>query len=188
MSEEEKEAKESIEYWKARLYGNEGCEYIDVAQEDLRIFINLVETKEKDIESLEKYSNEQEENIIEKNNNICNLEFQIEKLQKENEKLDNDNVKWRSNNVIQLAKIDNLEKENKKLKKLMAHKNGYTKKLEEDLFENARNYVISIQKIKDKIEDLKMSGGSDEIDNTENTVRELVIEVLQDILEESEEK
>ena len=40
MSEEEKEA---IEYLKTRLYGNEGCKYIDVAQEDLRIFINLID-------------------------------------------------------------------------------------------------------------------------------------------------
>ena len=48
------------------------------------------------------------------------------------------------------------------------------------------NY-IPVQKIKDKIEDLKMSGGSNGKDNTENTVRELVIEVLQDILDESSE-
>ena len=37
MNEEEKKA---IEYLKTRLYGNKGCKYIDVAQEDLRIFIN----------------------------------------------------------------------------------------------------------------------------------------------------
>ena len=47
MNEEEKNA---IEYLKTRLYGNEGCKYIDVSQEDLRIFINLVDRKEKDIE------------------------------------------------------------------------------------------------------------------------------------------
>lgn len=41
----------------------------------------------KEIKSWKKYSDEQEENIIEKNNIICNLEFQIEKLQKENEGL-----------------------------------------------------------------------------------------------------
>ena len=83
--------------------------------------------------------------------------------------------------------IKELQKKNDELKKLMAHKNWYTQKLEEDLFENARNYVIKKQKIKDKIEDLKMSGGSDGKDNTENTARELAIEALQDILEESEE-
>lgn len=37
----------------------------------------------------------------------------------------------------------------------MAHKNGYTKLLEEDLFENCSNYVIPIQTIKGKIEELK---------------------------------
>lgn len=84
MNEKEKNA---IEYLKTRLYGNEDCKYIDVAQEDLRIFVNLINQMEKNINSLEKYSDEQEENIIEKNNNICNLEFQIEKLQKENERL-----------------------------------------------------------------------------------------------------
>lgn len=44
-----------------------------------------VENKElkKEIKSWKKYSDEQEENIIEKNNIICNLEFQIEKQQKE---------------------------------------------------------------------------------------------------------
>ena len=41
----------------------------------------------KEIKSWKKYSDEQEENIIEKNNIICNLEFQREKLQKENEEL-----------------------------------------------------------------------------------------------------
>lgn len=61
MSEEEKEA---IEYLKTRLYGNEGCKYIDVAQEDLRIFINLIDRLQ---------------------NKKCKPEFDMEKLQKENE-------------------------------------------------------------------------------------------------------
>lgn len=47
-------------------------------------------------------------------------------------------------------------KENEELKGLIAHKNGYTKKLEEDLFENCSNYVVSVQKIKDKIEKEKL--------------------------------
>lgn len=42
----------------------------------------------KEIKSWEKYSAEQEENIIEKNNIICNLEFQREKQQKEIEEKD----------------------------------------------------------------------------------------------------
>ena len=61
-------------------------------------------------------------NIDDVTTNIRNEEVQtilnlVEKLQKQIEELDNDNVKWRANYVIQLAKIDDLEKENKELKK-----------------------------------------------------------------------
>ena len=49
MNEEEKNA---IEYLKIRLYGNEGCKYIDVAQEDLRIFTNLIDKVQKENEEL----------------------------------------------------------------------------------------------------------------------------------------
>lgn len=52
--------------------------------------------------------------------------------------------------------IEKLQKENEELKNLMAHKNDYTKKLEEDLFENCSNYVIPVQKVKDKIEEEKI--------------------------------
>lgn len=64
-------------------------------------------------------------------------------------------------------------------------KNEYVK-LYQDLL--LKENVIPIQKVKDKIENLKMSGGSDGKDNTENTVQELVIEALQDILDESKGK
>ena len=82
MNEKEKNA---IEYLKTRLYGNEGCKYIDVAQEDLRIFINLVDRKEKDIEGWKKHCEEIEEEQTEMSNKNCELEFEVEKLQKENE-------------------------------------------------------------------------------------------------------
>lgn len=85
MNEEQKEA---IEYLKTRLYGNEGCKYIDVAQEDLRIFINLVDRKEKDIEGWKKYCEEIEEEQTEMSNKNCELEFEVEKLKKENEELE----------------------------------------------------------------------------------------------------
>ena len=52
MNEEEKQA---IEYLKARLYLNEGCYLIDVAQSDLRIFLNLVDKQQKEIKDLLKY-------------------------------------------------------------------------------------------------------------------------------------
>ena len=56
---------------------------------------------------------------------------------------------------IVLNLIEKLQKENEKLKRLIAHKNEYTKKLEEDLFENDENYVILVQKVKDKMEELQ---------------------------------
>ena len=55
---------------------------------------------------------------------------------------------------ILLNLLEKLQKENEELKRFMAHKNGYTKLLEEDLFENCSNYVIPIQTIKDKIKEL----------------------------------
>ena len=60
----------------------------------------------------------------------------------------------RANKTI-LNLIEKLQKENEEVKRLIAHKNEYTKKLEEDLFENAENYVIPVQKVKDKIEKYK---------------------------------
>ena len=87
-----------------------------------------------------------------------------------------------------LSDYKSLQKENEELKEIYRSekkmKNEYIK-LYQDLL--LKENVIPVQKIKDKIEDLKMSGGSDGKDNTENTARELAIEALQDILEESEE-
>lgn len=81
------EEKNAVEYLKTRLYGNESCKYIDVAQEDLRIFINLIDSLQKENESWKSYSEKLEEEQIEKNNKNCELEFEVEELQKENEKL-----------------------------------------------------------------------------------------------------
>ena len=90
-----KEEKNAIEYLKIRLYGNEGCKYIDVAQEDLRIFINLVDRKEKEIEGWKKYCEEIEKEQTEKSNKNCELEFDVEKLQKENEELKEYNMTYK---------------------------------------------------------------------------------------------
>lgn len=49
---------------------------------------NVNKELKEEIKSWKKYSDEQEENIIEKNNIICNLEFQREKQQKEIEEKD----------------------------------------------------------------------------------------------------
>lgn len=105
MNEEEKNA---IEYLKTRLYGNEGCKYIDVAQEDLRIFINLVDRKEKDIEGWKKHCEEIEEEQTEMSNKNCELEFEVEKLQKENEELKNQEATARKINELLVQRYSNL--------------------------------------------------------------------------------
>lgn len=78
----------------------------------------------------------------------------LRRVLKENEELDNDNVKWRANYVIQLAKIDNLEKENEELKKFITE--GIIIE-PHSTYENyqlnfLRENFISVQKIKEKIE------------------------------------
>lgn len=122
MNEEEKEA---IEYLKTRLHGNEGCKYIDVFQEDLRIFINLVDRKENDIEGWKKYCEEIQEEQTEMSNKNCKLEFDVEKLQKENEEL------------------KEIYRSEKKMK------NEYIK-LYQDLL--LKENVIPVQKVKDTID------------------------------------
>ena len=107
---------------------------------------------------------------------------------------------------ILLKLIKKLQKENEEVKRLIAHKNEYTKKLEEDLFENAENYVISKQKVKDKIEK-EMKYHEKNILDIENmtmlkskTVKEeseiefdkyaivVLDKMLQELIEEREEK
>ena len=68
----------------------------------------------------------------------------------------------------------------------MAHKNWYTSKLEEDLFENASNYVIKKEKVKDKIEELKKKKDGSLL-SVYNVEINYCIRALQEILEESEE-
>lgn len=53
---------------------------------------------------------------------------------------------------IEIKAISNLIEENKELKEMLKHRIEYTNKLEEDLFQNASNYVIPKSKVKAKIE------------------------------------
>nr|DAP68317.1 MAG TPA: nucleoporin [Caudoviricetes sp.] len=147
MNEEEKNA---VEYLKTRLYGNEGCKYIDVAQEDLRTFINLVDRKEKDIEGWKKYCEEIEEEQTEMSNKNCELEFEVEKLQKENEELKQD----RNNNYQMIALAQN---------EVLGYMQGYEdgKKLKRSavacVVENQQYYIIKkeIEHYKEYIEKLQ---------------------------------
>lgn len=69
MNEEEKNA---IEYLKNRLYGNEDCKYIDVAQEDLRVFIKLIEKLQKENEELKNDYENLSNSVVVKNHYIKN--------------------------------------------------------------------------------------------------------------------
>ena len=106
-----------------------------------------------------------------------------------NEQLDRkENAVTKCNELI----IENakLKEENEELKKLIAHKNAYTKMLEKDLFENCSNYVISKQKIKDKIEEykniLKTCNKAKDVDRIK-AINERVLE-LEELLEKNEEE
>ena len=167
MNEEEKNA---IEYLKTRLYGNEGCKYIDVAQEDLRTFINLVDRKEKEIEGWKKYCEEKEEEQTEMSNKNCELEFEVEKLQKENEELKN-------------KLLDTLEGQ---------------KVIKEETPQYIKENFIPIEKVKDKIEEILnnkeyrivFEGNAEFPDDATiiNAQKYIKLEKMQELIEESEEK
>ena len=90
MNEEEKEA---IEYLKTRLYGNEGCKYIDVTQEDLRIFINLIDRLQKEKEERNKYilKKKKKKIIYPTPENPISIEIQSSEMYRKIEKLLEDN-------------------------------------------------------------------------------------------------
>lgn len=123
------------------------------------------------------------------------VDFDTEKLLKalgitEEDSFENHQIRFKT--LLNL--IEKLQKENEELKNLIAHKNEYTKKLEEDLFENCNNYVIPTQKVKDKIEELKQERTLKcdnymgyKIESREQQDIDKKIIVLQELLIESEE-
>lgn len=162
MNEEQKEA---IEYLKTRLYGNEGCKYIDVAQEDLRIFINLIDSLQKENEELkqERYNNNQM--IALAQNEVLGYMQGYEDGKKLNRSAVACVVENQQYYIIKKEiehykeYIEKLQKENEKLKE----ENEYNKLLLDTnknftIDKKNGNYkwnVIEIQKIKDKIEEYK---------------------------------
>lgn len=85
------------------------------------------------------------------------------------------------NSAIIFTYIQNLEKEIENLKQLMAHKNAYTKKLEEDLYENASNYIVSKDKIREKIKEIERKSFENKINYSEYYYK---TEILKELLEE----
>ena len=85
--------------------------------------------------------------------------------------------------------IDNIlaerEQDKKRIKELEDYKNNRVD-FQKKYIEVTNLYLDSIpkQKVKDKIEELKLSGGSNGKDNVENLAKELATEVLEELLEE----
>lgn len=129
--------------------------------------------------------NEEEREIVKKFERLYLKDFN-------NEKITNEDRLSYIECVLMTNLIEKLQKENEEVKRLIAHKNEYTKKLEEDLFENAENYVISKQKVKDKIEEEKLPltivGGRKNKKTLEYGIKLGRRQILQELIEESEEK
>lgn len=96
MNEEEKKALRVINARTRRLLDELEIEKEDMLDEPRiaylmqeiranKTILNLIEKLQKENESWKSYSEELEEEQIEKNNKNCELEFEVEKLQKENE-------------------------------------------------------------------------------------------------------
>ena len=77
------------------------------------IILNLIEKLQKENESWKSYSEELEEEQIEKNNKNCELEFEVEKLQKENEELEeiNNELEAEKNEAIRRYNFETIPKQ-----------------------------------------------------------------------------
>ena len=134
MNEEEKKAIETLKSWKD--YNIRNKNKLLEADEIIKIqetILNLIEKLQKENESWKSYSEELEEEQIEKKNKNCELEFEVEKLQKENEEyskqLDLDYV---DKNYISKKKIeDTIEELKGKLKDISKRREKSKTKEEE---------------------------------------------------------
>lgn len=79
-----------------------------------------------------------------------------------------------------LKELERLQKENNKLER--ANKT-YINSIQSITPVLLEDYIVK-EKIREKIEELKLSGGSNEKDLVENKARELVIEILEELLGE----
>ena len=116
-------------------------------------------------------SNLNEEEIIKRIKYIC------DKWYDENLEID---VKW----IQGLLDLYNKEKEkNKELQEMLKHRIKYTNELEEDLFQKANNYVISKDKIREKLKEI-IEIRNKEFDTIGISMRGSAIDVLKELLEE----
>ena len=98
-------------------------------------------------------------------------------LKEENDKLRNIENKDYSVDVIR--ENTQLRKENFDLKNSLSWRINYCQKLEKDLFENCSNYVIPIQKVKDKISERQFELQQEYKDFEDDAI----LIVLQELLE-----
>lgn len=87
-----------------------------------------------------------------------------------------------------LKENEELKEDRDKFKKALAKRITYCNELEKDLFENCSNYIVSKQKIKDKLEEykntLKTCNKAKDIDRIK-AINERILE-LQELLESEE--
>ena len=120
---------------------------------------------------------------------IKNLEEIIELCKEELN--NNDKNVTATLDLIDLKELRNLINRTKELEEMLKHRIKYTNELEQDLFENASNYVIPKSKVKEKIEELKEKYHNEYLTNyygvkQPNTMKEFEykIQVLEELLEE----
>lgn len=84
-----------------------------------------------------------------------------------------------------LNQENNRKKETiKRYRKYLDNKDKRFKEALENEYQERETDYIPKSKIKEKIEELNMSGGSNGQDNIENLARELAIEILQELMED----
>ena len=118
MNEEEKKALRVINARTRRLLDELEIEKEDMLDEPRiaylmqeiranKTILNLIEKLQKENESWKSYSEELEEEQIEKNNKNCELEFEVEELQKENEEYSKQlDLNYVDKNYISKKKIE----------------------------------------------------------------------------------
>ena len=139
------------------------CGYQEAIEHILSDYKRVLKENEqlrKDIEGWKKYCEEIQEEQTEMSNKNCKLEFEVEKLQKENEELKEYLITQNCEiNRLNLAKIRlELSQVPDTTEQYKYLKNEYKMRLKRTDFENYKSNYISIQKVKDKIEEILNNG------------------------------
>ena len=156
IEDDVKYVKEMLEI--ARVFFKTVKAETDYKDADEIAFYNAVKNILVELEQMTKRYEERDDELWERIKQCHNLQTEIDRLYLDKEELIEINRK-------QARQIEELEEEN------------YVQKIQ--IYENS----IPKQIVIDRIRDLKLSGGSNGKDNVENLVRELAIDILQELLE-----